>query len=77
MGLAEYLPSKVHSMEREEKESNFTVEIPDNYSPSQVIKVYKSSNTVQNKVAPVKGHYQQSFRHPRAGKLLKTRIYRF
>ena len=43
-------------MEREEKESNFTVEIPDNYSPSQVIKVCKSSNTVQNKVAPVKGH---------------------
>ena len=35
------------------------------------------SNVVQNRVAPVKGHYQVSFRHPRTGKLLKTRGYRF
>lgn len=35
------------------------------------------SNIVQNRVAPVKGHYQVSFRHPRTGKLLKTRSYRF
>ena len=35
------------------------------------------SNIVQNRVAPVKGHYQVSFRHPRTGKLLKTGSYRF
>ena len=35
------------------------------------------SNVVQNRVAPVKGHYQVSFRHPRTGKLLKTRSNRF
>ena len=29
------------------------------------------SNIVQNRVAPVKGHYQVSFRHPRIGKSLK------
>ena len=65
VGHAECLPSKV------------TVEIPDNYSPSQVIKVQQSSNTVQNKVAPIKGHQQPFFRHSRAGKLLKIRTYRF
>ena len=30
------------------------------------------SNTVHNRVAPVKGHYRVSFRHPKTGKLLKT-----
>ena len=35
------------------------------------------SNIVQNRVMPVKGHYQVSFRHPRTGKLLKKKSYRF